>query len=176
MWLLYMDCRVITLVVLWSINRGARLVAEGTLRWSRWKSGWEKLTWALQPAGGLETRGCSPTTEGGAPFQIISVRDEKERESGVIPQFPMWIPRWMAVLFFEMENTRGAGWRRVSDEFSVVRLNCLCCWGVVQVRSTTRCTRLELEREVCLWEKDERVISMRSVTEGTIVENVPWGV
>lgn len=37
-------------------------------------------------------------------------------------------------------------------------------------------TRLELKREVCLGEKDEGDISMRSVIEAITVGNVVWGI
>lgn len=48
--------------------------------------------------------------------------------------------------------------------------------STVGLHSATRCTRLELEWEVCLGEKDEGVISIKSAIEAITVENVAWGI
>lgn len=80
----------------------------------------------------------------------------------------------MVVLFTEMENTRGAGCKGVSDEFSVGMLSYF--GDIVELHSTTRCTRLELEREACVGEKNEGVMSMKSIIEAITVANVSWGI
>lgn len=131
---------------------------EEELEGSLWKSGWEKRNWAMQSAVGTH-----PYKEMSSIPDLFR-RGEKERELGVILKFPIWTARQMVVQYYsQMESTGGADCRRVSDEASVAMLSCLCLWDTARLHSATRYTRLELEWEVCLGEKDEEIISIKKV-------------
>lgn len=142
---------------------------EEELEGSLWKSGWEKMTGAMQPAVG--THPCKERSS--IPDQFRRVRRKGNQEC--FSSFPSEQPdEWRC--YSQMESTEGAGCRRVPAEVSVAMPSCLCLWDSVGLHSATRCTRLELEWEVCLGEKDEGVISLKSVIEAITVENVAWGI
>lgn len=80
---------------------------EEELEGPLWKSGWEKRTWAMQPA--VETHPYKEMSS--IPDQFR--RGEKERKSEVIFKFPIWTARWMAVLFTDGKHRRS--WLQESE-------------------------------------------------------------